>query len=83
MGERVRTPPGWRDAYALRHGSVFGLAHPLEHLSLLRPGRRHGSSCAGLHWVGASTRPGNGVPLVLIGAMKAAEEALADLQQEA
>ena len=32
--------------------------------------------------VGASTRPGNGVPLVLIGAMKAADEALADLGLE-
>ena len=34
-----------------------------------------------MHWVGASTRPGNGVPLVLIGAMKTAEEALADLSK--
>ena len=33
----------------------------------------------GLHWVGASTRPGNGVPLVLIGAQKTAAEALGDL----
>ena len=50
--------------------------------SLLRPGRRHGS-VAGLHWVGASTRPGNGVPLVLIGAMQTADEVLADLEASA
>ena len=77
--ERVRSPLGWRDAYGLRRGSVFGLSHPLEQLSFLRPGRRH-PGVSGLHWVGASTRPGNGVPLVLIGAMKTAEEALEDAQ---
>jgi phytoene dehydrogenase-like protein len=78
VGERVRTPRGWRAAYGLRRGSVFGLSHGLDQLSLLRPGRQHGS-VGGLHFVGASTRPGNGVPLVLIGADKAAEEALAEL----
>ena len=57
----------WRDKFALRRGSVFGLSHGLSQLSLLRPARRHGASARGLHWVGASTRPGNGVPLVLMG----------------
>jgi phytoene dehydrogenase-like protein len=75
VDERVRTPPGWRDAYGLRRGSVFGLSHNLEQLALARPARRH-KGVRGLHWVGANTRPGNGVPLVLIGAMKTAEEAL-------
>ena len=39
VDERVRTPPGWRDAYGLRRGSVFGLSHPLEQLrcALSRP----------------------------------------------
>ena len=76
------TPPAWRDAYALRRGSVFGLSHPLAQLSYLRPGRRHGPQAPGLHWVGASTRPGNGVPLVLIGAMQTAREVLEDLSEE-
>ena len=78
VDERVRTPPGWRDAYGLRRGSVFGLSHNLEQLALARPARRH-DGVRGLHWVGANTRPGNGVPLVLIGAVKAAEEALREL----
>jgi len=43
------------------------------------PSRRHGG-VRGLHFVGASTRPGNGVPLVLIGAEKTAQEALDDLE---
>ena len=73
----MRAPPGWKRAYGLARGSVFGLSHPLEALSFFRPGRKHGPKAKGLHWVGASTQPGNGVPLVLIGAMKAAEEMLA------
>jgi phytoene dehydrogenase-like protein len=76
--EQVRTPLEWRDKYALRRGAVFGLSHNLAQLSLLRPARRH-AGAHGLHWVGASTRPGNGVPLVLIGAELAASEALQDL----
>ena len=81
VDERVRTPLGWREAFGLRRGSVFGLAHNLEQLAIARPGRRH-PSVDGLHWVGANTRPGNGVPLVLIGAMKTSEEALADLKRK-
>ena len=77
--ERVRTPLGWRDAYGLRRGSVFGLSHPLSQLSIFRPGRRSTGDANGVHWVGASTRPGNGVPLVLIGAQKTANEVLAGL----
>lgn len=77
--ERVRTPPGWRKAYGLRRGAVFGLSHGLDQLSLLRPSRRH-RGVRGMHWVGASTRPGNGVPLVLIGAEKTVEEAMGDLK---
>ena len=76
--EQVRTPLEWRDKYALRRGAAFGLSHNLAQLSLLRPARRH-PGAHGLHWVGASTRPGNGVPLVLIGAELAAAEALQDL----
>lgn len=84
--ERVRTPLQWREAYGLRRGAVFGLSHGLDQLSIFRPGRGGGGGgggngkADGVHWVGASTRPGNGVPLVLIGAMKVAEEVVARLR---
>ena len=74
----MRTPLEWRDHFSLRRGAVFGLAHSLTQLSLLRPARRH-AGVRGLHWAGASTRPGNGVPLVLLGAEMTASEALEDL----
>lgn len=61
--------------YNLRRGAVFGLSHGLNQLSLLRPGPQH-PTINGLWFCGASGRPGNGVPLVLIGAKKVAENVL-------
>ncbi|KAH8075135.1 all-trans-retinol 13,14-reductase [Aureococcus anophagefferens] len=65
--ERVIDPREWRDGLGLRRGSVFGLAHGLDQLAIFRPSRRS-ARVRGLAFVGASTRPGNGVPLVLTSA---------------
>mmetsp|Transcript_23496 Transcript_23496/g.50123 ORF Transcript_23496/g.50123 Transcript_23496/m.50123 type:complete len:536 (+) Transcript_23496:368-1975(+) len=72
-GERVIRPSEWKERYNIQHGAVFGLSHNLLQLACLRPPRRTGlpradpTQVQGLHFVGASTRPGNGVPLVLMG----------------
>ncbi len=63
--------------YGLRHGAAFGLAHGLGQLAALRPPNRD-PRVAGLYFVGASTVPGNGVPLVMVGARLTAERVLAD-----
>lgn len=47
-------------------------------LSFLRPANKD-KRLGGLYFVGASTRPGNGVPLCLIGAKLTAERVLKDL----
>lgn len=54
---------------------MFGLSHGLNQLSLLRPGPQH-PTVNGLWFCGASSRPGNGVPLVLIGARQVADNVL-------
>ena len=46
-------------------------------LSVFRPGPRH-PSVPGLYLTGASARPGNGVPLVLLGAKQTAGAILRD-----
>jgi len=72
-GECVISPTDWEKRYNLTHGAVFGLSHGLLQLACFRPPRQTGISALdaakvqGLHFVGASTRPGNGVPLVLMG----------------
>lgn len=68
VSETVIPPAEWEERYSITHGAVFGLAHGLTQLACFRPPTRTGlpfwpssPPCGGLHFVGASTRPGNGV----------------------
>jgi hypothetical protein len=81
VAERAREPAEWKAQFGLFRGSAFGLAHNLDQLSILRPRIRH-PSLKNLYRVGASTRPGNGVPLVMVGARLTAEAVLRDVQQK-
>lgn len=67
-----RTPPDWAETYNLQHGAAFGLAHGLFQTGWFRPDNR-ARKLPNLYFVGASTRPGTGVPLVMIGARLVAE----------
>eukprot|EP00879_Flechtneria_rotunda_P012551 GHRR01013105.1.p1 GENE.GHRR01013105.1~~GHRR01013105.1.p1 ORF type:complete len:410 (+),score=129.74 GHRR01013105.1:573-1802(+) len=75
--ETVREPMDWGELYGLEHGAAFGMSHGLSQLALLRPPVKC-DQVEGLYFVGASTRPGNGVPLVMMGARATAERVLAD-----
>lgn len=77
VGEIYRSPSTWKQNFNLFRGSAFGLAHSLDQLSFLRPRLRH-PKIRNLYRVGASTRPGNGVPLVMIGARLTAGKILRD-----
>ena len=76
--EEVATPQTWAQNYELYRGSAFGLTHSLTQLSLLRPRIRH-PFLRNVCRVGASTRPGNGVPLVMIGSKLTAAACLQNL----
>lgn len=66
--------------YGLQHGAAFGLAHGLSQLAILRPGARDAHAhTAGLYLVGASARPGNGVPLCMISGDLTAAAVLQDV----
>eukprot|EP00913_Durusdinium_trenchii_P007141 g6716.t1 len=69
--ETVRDPELIGELYNLQHGATFGLSHGLlpwqGGLAMTRPPPR-AAEVDGLYFVGAGTRPGNGVPLVLMGA---------------
>jgi phytoene desaturase (3,4-didehydrolycopene-forming) len=71
----VFSPAPYR--YSIEHGAVFGLSHSLQQLALFRPGAKTGVD--GFYLVGASSRPGNGVPLVMIGADQCAARVLQDI----
>jgi len=76
--EEYRTPSTWADRYNLAAGTPFALSHGFAQLSITRPGPKS-SGLPNVLYCGASTRPGNGVPLVLIGAKQVAEKAIQSL----
>lgn len=75
--EDIRDPLQWQQLYGLEHGAAFGLSHGLAQLAIFRPAVKD-STVRGLYFTGASSRPGNGVPLVMIGGRLTAERVLAD-----
>ena len=75
--EQVVTPHEWRDQYNLKYGAAFGLSHGILQVGYFRPANK-APTVAGLYFVGASTVPGTGVPLVCLGAKLVTERILAD-----
>jgi phytoene desaturase len=70
--EKVRTPPDWQDEYNLEEGAAFGIGHGIFQVGYFRP-PMVSRAVQGMYFVGASTRPGTGVPLVTIGARLVAD----------
>jgi len=70
--ESVRTPLDWLDEYNLEEGAAFGIGHGIFQVGYFRP-PMVSKAVEGMYFVGASTRPGTGVPLVTIGARLVAD----------
>jgi len=71
-------PKTWNTAYNISKGSVFGsLNHNIMQMGYFRPHNRH-DKYKNLYFVGGSTHPGNGVPLVLLSAKLTSERILKD-----
>jgi phytoene desaturase len=67
VGMKTFTPMDWRNTLNLDLGAAFGLSHEFLQSAYFRPGNRSKSN-PNLYYVGASTTPGNGLPMVLISA---------------
>lgn len=61
-----RGPQEWKDELNLDRGAAFGISADLFQSAFMRPQNK--SSETGAYYVGASTVPGNGLPMVLISA---------------
>ncbi|MFZ4628879.1 MAG: phytoene desaturase family protein [Blastocatellia bacterium] len=70
--EEVLTPGEWRKRFGLYDGSAFGAAHTLFQVGPFRA-RNYSSDIDGLFYVGASTTPGTGMPMVVLGGKLTAE----------
>jgi phytoene desaturase len=71
-------PRAWENIYNVSRGSVFGsLSHNVMQMGYFRPHNRH-DLYRNLFFVGGSTHPGNGVPLVLLSAKLTSERIIAE-----
>lgn len=78
LTEQLNTPPTWKSTFNLDRGAILGLSHSFFNVLSFRPKTKH-PSLHGLYFVGASTHPGTGVPIVLAGAKLVAEQVLREV----
>ena len=73
--EETMGPPEYLHSWNLAKGAAFGLSHNFMQVGYLRPHNRH-ARYGNLYFVGASTHPGTGVPIVLLSARLTVERML-------
>ncbi|HLM58326.1 MAG TPA: phytoene desaturase family protein [Pyrinomonadaceae bacterium] len=73
--EEVYTPEDWGRRFGLYDGSAFGAAHTLFQVGPFRR-RNFSEEIEGLYYVGASTTPGTGMPMVVLSGRLVAERIL-------
>ena len=61
----ILTPVEWQNQFNLYRGSGLGLAHDLNQVGGFRPSNKD-EKLSNLYYVGASTTPGTGLPMVVI-----------------
>ncbi|KAI0863568.1 phytoene dehydrogenase [Xylaria cubensis] len=77
--EIVNDPFTWESKFNLDKGSILGLSHSFFNVLAFRP-RTRANGFRNAYFVGASTHPGTGVPIVLAGSKITAEQILDDLR---
>lgn len=77
--EMCFTPLSWKKRYNLLKGATHGLSHTLTQLAYFRPQNRH-ARYRNLYFVGASTRPGTGLPNAMISGRHVANRIMDELQ---
>jgi phytoene desaturase len=73
VSRTVYSPEDWQRQYNLHRGSGLGLSHKMLQVGGLRP-RNHDEVFGNVFYVGASTIPGTGLPMVIISSRLAAEK---------
>ena len=73
----LMTPQTFTERFGNLRGEAFGLSHNFRQIGWFRPHNRH-SRLGNLYFVGQSTHPGCGLPMVLISAQLVAERIQAE-----
>jgi phytoene desaturase len=72
------TPLYWRNRFNLVNGSTHGLCHNLTQLAYFRPDFQH-PRYSNLYFVGASTRPGTGMPTAMVSGRQSSRRIIDDI----
>jgi phytoene desaturase len=75
--QTIYAPDDWESMFNLYRGSGLGLAHGLNQVAAMRPNNKD-EEFDNLYYVGASTVPGTGLPIVVIGSKLVTERILKD-----
>ncbi|HAY32767.1 MAG TPA: phytoene desaturase, partial [Bacteroidetes bacterium] len=70
--KKIMSPIEWELEYNLYKGSGLGLSHGMSQIGGFRPSNKD-EEFSNLYYVGASTVPGTGLPMVLISSKLATE----------
>lgn len=73
--KKIMSPVEWESKYNLYKGSGLGLSHGMNQIGGFRPSNKD-EKFSNLFYVGASTVPGTGLPMVLISSKLATERIL-------
>lgn len=73
--ELAYAPQDWASEFNLAKGAAFSLSHDFWQVGYMRPKNRH-RRYRNLYFVGGSTHPGTGLPMVLLSARLTAERIL-------
>ncbi|MCU0415678.1 MAG: phytoene desaturase family protein [Cytophagaceae bacterium] len=65
LSKTILHPGDWKDKFNLYKGSGLGLAHGMKQIGAFRP-KNKDEEFSNLYYVGASTIPGTGLPIVVI-----------------
>jgi phytoene desaturase (3,4-didehydrolycopene-forming) len=79
--EITNDPLSWESTFNLSKGSILGLSHSFFNVLAFRPAIK-AKGVKNCYFVGASTHPGTGVPIVLAGAKITTAEILRDFGME-
>ncbi len=77
--KKIMTPIDWADSLNLYKGSGLGLAHDINQVGAFRP-KNKDEKFSNLYYVGASTTPGTGLPMVIISSKLVTERIIEDDQ---
>lgn len=77
ISKTIMNPIEWQNTFNLYRGSGLGLAHGLNQVGGLRPSNKD-EQFNNLYYVGASTLPGTGLPMVIISSKLVTERILND-----